>query len=620
MRLHEMISIKSKYSSNRQLLSIVAVIFILLQPITYAQASAAAPEVTIIKASDHGLVANGQDMTLALSKMLDEAKQQKMKKIVFDKGTYHFYPEKAQEAYAFISNNDEGLKRVVFPLYNHENLEIDGQGSKFIFHGSLNPFILQDSKQIKLTNFSIDFTRPFHSEGEILAAGDGFLDLHIPEQFPFVINSGGILEFRGIRDYPPGYPINRRLESRKDAIKAKSYVFKRMLEYDPVTRATAFMKVDVHTGSWLPAEKLKGERNIRIFHPNLNGKVGNIMTFSAKTREYPGFVVSDSADVIFDNITIHHAGGMGIIGQRCHNITVKNSKVTPSEGRIISATADATHFNNCTGKIELIDNLFENQQDDATNIHGIYAMFYDLIDSHSAYIKTQHPQQWGFDFIQEGDTMELVQGESLITYGTNKVASAERISKEITKVKFVDAIDERIKIGDSVAELREYPEILIKGNIIRRNRARGMLLNCRGKTIVEDNLFQAPGAAILFEGDARNWYEQGGVRDVVIRNNTFDNSRFSNWGKAVIAVDAGIDDEYKDIARYNRNIRIENNVFNVFDEGLLLDLFSVDSVTFKNNQVNKTDAFPERKLKTPKFFRVRSSDNVVIENNEFHGF
>lgn len=600
--------------------SLFVIAVLIIVAINDVNASAASPDVTVFNAAEHGVKANGKDATLAVAKLLEKAKKQQIKKIVFEKGTYHFYPEKAHEAYTFISNNDEGLKRVVFPLFGHENLEIDGQGAEFIFHGTVNPFILQDAKQITLKNFSIDFTRSFHSEGEILAVGDGYMDLHIPEAFPFIINSAGILEFRGIRDYPPGYPINPRLEKRKDAIKAKSYVFKRMLEYDTKTRATAFMKTDIQSGAWLPTEKLEGNRNIRIFHPSLTGTVGNIMTFSAKTREYPGFVVSDSADVTFDNITIHHAGGMGIIGQRCHNVTVQNSKVTPSQGRIISATADATHFNNCTGKIELINNLFENQQDDATNIHGIYAMFYELLDSHTAYIKTQHPQQWGFDFIQPGDTMELVQGESLITYGTNNVKSAERISKEITKVQFEKEIDTRIKIGDSIAEVRQYPDVLIKGNIIRRNRARGMLLNCRGKTIVEDNLFQAPGAAILFEGDARNWYEQGGVRDVLIRNNTFDNSRYSSWGKAVIAVDAGIDDEFKDVARYNRNIRVENNVFNVFDTGLLLDLFSVDSVTFKNNQINKTDAFPERKHKTPKFFRVSNSDNVVIENNEFNGF
>lgn len=56
---------------------------------------------------------------------------------------------------------------------------------------------------------------------------------------------------------------------------------------------------------------------------------------------------------------------MGIVGQRTHNVTVESCKVTPSNGRMISCTADATHFSNCTGKIELSHCIFENQMDDA---------------------------------------------------------------------------------------------------------------------------------------------------------------------------------------------------------------------------------------------------------------
>ncbi|MDU0355582.1 right-handed parallel beta-helix repeat-containing protein [Paraglaciecola aquimarina] len=254
------------------------------------------------------------------------------------------------------------------------------------------------------------------------------------------------------------------------------------------------------------------------------------MTFAPARRDYVGFTVTESADVVFDNITLHHSGGMGILGENCHNVTVKNSAVTPSGTRYISTTADATHFVNCTGEINLINNLFENQKDDATNIHGIYAMVDSIIDDKTIEVRVQHPHQFGFRFIDQGDTLELVQGPSMITYGTNQVAQVDRISKEITRVVFEDTLDKRFAVGDSVAEVRDYPTVLIKGNTIRRNRARGMLLNCRGKTVVEDNYFHSPGAAILFEGDAEFWFEQGGVSDVVIRNNTFDNSVFGVWG------------------------------------------------------------------------------------------
>lgn len=573
----------------------------------------------LINVADYGVRANDKsDSTYGLIQAIKAAKKNNINKIVFDKGRYDFYPTRAQEHYLFISNNDEGLKRFAFPIDDIDGLEINGQGSSFIFHGFMNPFMVKDSNNISFKNFSIDYERPFHQEAKILAVGKGTMDLEFGEEFPYKITPAGILEFVGIREIPPGYPIFERLERRKDV--EKVYHYKSLLEFDVNKRETAYMVKDISIGSAVRAKKLSGQRRVRIEHPKLTGTVGNIMTFAPARRDYVGFAITQSGDITFDNITIHHAGGMGILAENCHNVTVKNSAVTPSGDRYISTTADATHFVNCTGEINLVNNLFENQKDDATNIHGIYAMVDTLVDDKTIEIRVQHPHQFGYHFADVGDTLELVQGPSMITYGVNEIAAVERISKEITRITFSKPLDKRFRVGDSVAEVRDYPKVLIKGNTIRRNRARGMLLNCRGKTIVEDNYFHSPGAAILFEGDANFWFEQGGVSDVVIRNNVFDNSVFGVWGDSVLDVAAGISDEYQSTARYNKNILIENNTFKMYDKGLILDLFSVDGLVFRNNKIIKTNAYPERKL-THEFFNVRYSDNVKIEdNNEFIGF
>ncbi|MDU0356427.1 right-handed parallel beta-helix repeat-containing protein [Paraglaciecola aquimarina] len=576
---------------------------------------------TIIDVSQYGVTKNdGSDSTYQIRKILEMAKQQGATKIVFPKGKYDFYPDRAMQKNVYISNNDPGVKRIIFPLDGFENLEIDGQGSDFMFHGGVNPFVLEDGKNIKFSHFSVDFKRSFHSEASVLATGDGYLDIHIPEAFPYKINTAGILTFVGLQDSPPGKILIPKLERRIAVDNASDYQFKRLLEFDAKLRETAYMRKDIQTGNGLPAEKLPGDRNVRIFQKDLVATVGNIMTFQAKYRKYPGFVVSDSSDVVLDNITIHHAGGMGLLAQRSHNVTMQNSKVTPSEGRYVSTTADATHFVNCTGKIQLLNNLFENQKDDATNIHGIYVAVDKILDAKTIDVRLQHPQQYGFDFIDAGDTLELVHAPSMNTYSTAKVASSERISEEITRVVFQDKFDSRLQEGDSIAEVRDYAEVLIKGNTIRRNRARGMLLNSRGKTVVEDNYFHAPGSAILFEGDANFWYEQGGVSQAIIRNNVFDNSFYAQWGTGIIAVAAGIDNKYKESSRYNKNILIENNTFKVFDYAPILNLFSVDGLVFKNNVIEKNSAYPAR-AKYKHLFVVNHSDAVSIEkDNTFVGF
>lgn len=331
-----------------------------------------------------------------------------------------------------------------------------------------------------------------------------------------------------------------------------------------------------------------------------------------RLKNHPTFAVSKSENVNFDNVTIYGAGGMGILGQNSRDIRVRNCKVTPSGNRMISCTADATHFVNCEGEIVLDSNLFENQMDDATNIHGIYEQIVS-IDGDTAVTRLVHPQQHGFETFEAGQKVEFVGGRSMKTLAEGKITSVERINNELKRLKFAEPVSDSVKPNDAIAVIRDYPEIKITNNTIRRNRARGMLLNCRGKTLVENNLFQAPGAALLFEGDSCYWFEQGGVRDCTIRGNTFDNCRFGVWGKAIIDVAAGIKEDFE-TSRYNRNILIENNTFNVFDDTPLLNIYCVDGLVWRNNKVNKTSEYPARDIKKPEPFIIKHSDNIKIDN------
>lgn len=66
---------------------------------------------------------------------------------------------------------------------------------------------------------------------------------------------------------------------------------------------------------------------------------------------------------------------MGVYGLRSENILLKAvcTVVNRSEKRRFSCAADAFHFTNCRGLIELDGCNCNGQGDDALNIHGIYA-------------------------------------------------------------------------------------------------------------------------------------------------------------------------------------------------------------------------------------------------------
>jgi len=529
--------------------------------------------------------------------------------LIFKKGTYHFDSNYGIDKYCFISNNTEGLKRIVFLLEEIKNLTIDGQGSSFIFHGFINPFVINNSKNVKLKNFSIDFVRPFHSEATIIANNADGIDVEIPKNYPYRLYNG-TLQFIDIA----------KDEGQKTTVsKEIIYEYSHLLEFDSKKLETAFMANDYYLGGTPLVATSLGERKVRIFWKNLKGTVGNTMVFGFANRNHPAFSVSDSRDIRFENVTIHHAGGMGIVCQRTRNISVISCKVQPSEGRIISTTADATHFTNCTGKIELGNSIFQNQMDDATNIHGIYVQIAERLNPKEFIVQLKHSEQLGFDFLKPGALIEFVQGKSLITKGHAKVVESTRLNKNFRRIKLSTELPEGIKIGDAIGEVSDSQFVHIHNNYIGQNRARGMLLNCTGKTIVENNRFHSPGAAILFEGDAYFWFEQGGVTDCTIQNNIFDNCLFGLWGNAIIAVGAGIT-ENKDTSRYNKNIKVLNNTFRTFDEGLLLHAYCVDGLVWKGNKIEKTTDYPATRVSNS-LFKVESSDNINIDqdtsNNKF---
>jgi hypothetical protein len=323
--------------------------------------------------------------------------------------------------------------------------------------------------------------------------------------------------------------------------------------------------------------------------------------------------ISDSSDITLKLVDIYHAGGMGVVAQRSSNLTLDHVQVVPApgSGRVLSTTADATHFANCKGQITMSYCRFTNQGDDATNIHGIYAQITRQISPTEIEVKLKHPQQFGFDFIKPGEKLEFTHGPSMVSYGDNVVKDVQRLNEEYTRVVLTDPLSKDFTLGDVVSDDMGYPDVTISHCYIGNNRARGLLLGSRGKIVIENNTFHTPGAAILLEGDARFWFEQAGVRSLVIRDNIFDDCNYGTWGNSVIQVGAGIAKNCQAISRYNCNIVIEDNVFQVFDPRIIRG-YSVNGLVFRHNTIKESKDYPAQNQGAAPF-EITSSDNVKIQ-------
>lgn len=527
------------------------------------------------------------DAVPALRAALDDVREQKATRLVLPGGELRMRPDKAVEKYQFISNNDESLKRIAFDLVGIDGLTIDGNDTKLLFTGFISAFNLEDCRDITIENLSIDYTRTFHSEGTISNVFDGGFDIRFPDDYRVDLHNG-LVRFRDSE--------------------GTVYPYGSMLEFDVEKREPAYYAHDIWIWGGMPAEK-NDDGSFRFYGKDKVGTVGNTMVFGALARYNPGFTLADCSGVTIKDVDIYHCGGMGVIAQRSRDIMLNRFNVIPAEGRMISATADATHFVNCAGYIRMIDCTFKNQKDDATNIHGLYMAVDSVLAPDRMMVRWHNSGQYGVDFIRPGMTLELVYNENLETYARRTVKDVNRLNKIFTEVTFSEPLPDGVKKRHVVAADDEYPEVLVKMCHFSGNRARGLLLGSRGPIVIEDNYFHIPGAAILFEGDGNFWWEQSGVRDVTIRNNVFDNGNYgcSSWGDACIAVGSGIPDKAN--SRYHKNIRVENNTFRVFDPRIV-SLYCVDGFEFTpGNRIEMTDDYTYAREETRNFVAT-DCDNI----------
>lgn len=533
------------------------------------------------------------DLMPALRQALDDCRELESAVLILPEGRFTVKGDFAYQHYCWVSNNDEGLKRIAFDLSGCHNLEIRGNNTRLDFVGYTVPFLLSDADNISISGLSIDYTTPFHSEGEITAVAPDYFDVRFnTDEFPYDIRNGCL------------YFDNKPTGSES---------FNLLLEFDKEKREPAYHAYDYWVNGTERCEQLPNG-DVRILREGMQATVGNIMVFGCSHRLVPGFIISDSKDVNLHDINVYHTGGMAFIAQRSQNIELNRVNVTPPpyRQRIVSATADATHFSNCGGYIRMIDCVFENQKDDATNIHGIYAMISEIESQRTVVLKYVHEAQRGFNFIREGMNVEIVDNANLITQCQRQVAWYEELNEEYTRVTFTEDLPADIKEKFVVAQVDSYPEVLIKGCTIRNNRARGILLGSRAKMTIDSNYFHAAGAAILLEGDGSYWYEQSGVRDLEISRNTFDNCNYGCqwWGKACIAVGTGLWDD-RATSRYHHNISLHDNLFRGFDPRIL-NFYCTEGLQFFGNTIESTTDYPAANADAEPFV-YENCDDVEIQ-------
>ena len=572
-----------------------------------------------------------EDASPAVLSRFRQAKQYPITKIIFEKGTYHFYPDKAFEKFTRISNHDDVLAKTAMPIFGMQDLTIDGQGSTFIFHGRMIPFLIEDSKNITIMNVAVDWAVPFHSEGLIVAndVKNNSFDMELSEEYPYEIRNGQLIFVKEYYEHTLGQSI--LFDPTRNAIAFNTEV------YTPITatrNSTVQHNLDkiqykYKTDPRSKVEKVRGKEDnlrveeikpgtVRIFnHKQQLPPVGMVLVCKGDqslNRLAPAFRITATEGFNAKNVNIHHAGGMGLIAENSSDLILDSFNVTPSQGRMVSTTADATHFVGCRGKVVLKNCTFNNQLDDATNVHGTYQEVIDILGSNSIGVRMGHAQQQGFIIGRATDTIGLVRLEnSFFPYDHLTLKSTEYINGRYQIISFNEDLPATLKVGDLIENIQGYPDLLVQNCNISRNRARGLLISNPKNTLIENNYFSTEMEAILIPVESSHWFESGNAANLIIRNNTFQDNQHSGFNRGVIRFVT--DDENHNIAF--KNIEIINNKFHQFDN-LILEISNVDGLLFQDNTItnsgNFTMLYPENPAVT-----VKASKNIIFKKNKYTG-
>ena len=506
--------------------------------------------------------------------------------LLLDGGEYHFYPEGTYEKEYYISNNDGGVKPIALPIINKKGITVDGGGAELIFHGMVMPIVIDNSEDITLKGFSIDYATPFYAQAKIVSANaEGALVEFDGKDFNAKVKNGYFCFYSESEgwEFNPSEGLSMEFdENGHPSACSAPYI--------------AYMGEPCDHGflSWLYKDITLEERgkNLIFMRGSIGERhnAGNHLVMTYMSREYPGIFVTDSKDVSLDDIRLYFTAAMGVIAQTSENISLNKVIAEPREGsgRLLSTNADATHFVNCRGKLSMTNSKFIQMMDDAANVHGIYNLYTEKLPDGSMKLGFGHGQQRGIQVFRVGDRVSVIDSETNEIKAEGCVLEARLASPDQVIVKLDCDVPE--PGAHYVTEnLSTAPEVYFADCESGYNRPRGFLISTAGKAIIERCKFYNMYQGIQISGEMKDWYESGRITDVCIRDCDFTNAAYAGGLGIICHPELRCTNTV-----FNKKVTIENNLF-VQSEERICSIESCEEVIFKGNRFICDPALPSHK-------------------------
>lgn len=498
------------------------------------------------------------------------------------------------------SNTDAAESiRVALPLVGVEDLVLDFGGSTLLCSGRIVPISLTGCRNITLRNLVIDWEIPLSAEGVVTESSHDRIVVRIDgATFPYTVEDGD-LYFLG-----NGHKAGRH----------GSHI---PFAPDTLTVTAAGSDCIAPTGAEDLGDGLVAMTGKFDYPP----APGDLMVIRHSPRENAGIFAEDCCGLIFEDITVHCCGGLGILCQFNRDLIFRRVRFAANGERgrrVVGGHDDGLHLTCNRGSILVEGSYFHGLMDDPINVHGLCARIIG-VEGRTVTGRFVHPQAQGFSlFARVGDTLSVIDNNPMTSRGYGVAESYTLLDRETFTVTFRDELPAGTVPGDALDNLSATCDFTCRDNCFASCRARGILISVPGKVLVENNLFQSAGSAILIPGDANYWYESGACTDVTIRRNTFTSlclTAMYEYCHGIISIAPEVPAPQADTP-FHRNITIEENTFHLFQAPWLF-AFSTGNLSIARNRIFECPGYapwhPCKDLITLRYCReVSIADNVLV--------
>ena len=472
---------------------------------------------------------------------------------------------------------------------------------------SSGAFYLHKCEDVAIENFTITTDNPIGCVGRVLAvdAANKTVDFRIDKPFPA---SGKEHFFQVNTCDDEGTP--------DAAVEAHKKIEKQTLP----DGSEAFVGLSY---------QMVGERLARITLPkwvSLAAVTNGHRMLVRYFREGEGpFILNAVRRVRIENVEVERTPSTGcVVVPPSEDLVFRCFSIRPraDDPNVCASNSDGIHFVGCAGSVTLEDCHFKGLGDDALNVHSL-----------GGEIKAFDPATGAYEFIRRstdrkeramsdgwataGDTVAVYDPETLIQRGVVSLQSFGNGGKgTLASEGFTP------RVGDLVANARNYPTVRIANCSVENTRARAFLLQTRKFTIENCRFRGLKSAAVLLACDMVFWNEMGPFDDAVISNCTFEKCAKRLTAERMLGVLTVRTRHDGGPANYpagvHRNLRVLGNTFdNIGPSAIYAE--STDGIEIRGNRFTRCAQNPNPPPEARSPVRLRNCANVSVKDNVFDG-